>query len=310
MKEIDILIIGAGVAGLSASIYAKRSACSLVLLEKNAPGGKLLNIHRIDNYPGFKAASGPSIAQATLEQAMDLGVDYQYGNVMKISKAENEDFFVYTDVENYQAKAVIIASGSSNKKSGFKGEDTYFGKGISYCATCDGNFFKGKPMAVFGNNNKAVEEALYLAGLASELYFFLNGDLEADETYWNSLLACPNLKLIKGESLVEAKGEGKLHEIITQKAGQENHYEVEALFPFFGEVSSNQFLSSLGVETQNGFLKCNANMETNVPGLFGAGDIVDKKLRQIVTAASDGAIAATMAIAYVNAKKKHAQTNQ
>ena len=302
MKTTDVVIVGAGIAGLSAAIYLKRSSLSSVLLEKMAPGGKLLNIHEIDNYPALGSVSGPELASKAFEQANALGVDYQYGNVMSIEK-NGDLFYVTTDMERYETKAVIIAVGTEKLKAGVPGENEFNGKGVSYCATCDGNFFRGKDVAVIGYKDQAAEEAIYLAGLAKHCYFINPQPLEAAESHIAILKEKENVTFISAE-LVRIEGDKLVTKIVVKENDVEKEIPVSGVFPLYGEKSAASFLAPLGVNLERGFMVADANMATNVPGLFGAGDIVSKKLRQVVTAASDGALAATSAIGYVNLLRK------
>ena len=303
MKETDVIIVGAGIAGLSAAIYLKRSSLSAFLLEKAAPGGTLLNVHKIDNYPGFETIPGPELAEKTFAQAMALGVEYEYGNVSSIDK--NGDLFeVKTDVETYRAKAVIVAAGTQIKQTGFPGQKEFLGRGISYCATCDGNFYKGKPVAVIGHENRAAEEAIYLAGLVSSLDFVSQEPLEIEENLLPQLQNNPKVHFHSGVKVVAVEGEEKLNTLIIEEEGSQKRLPVDGVFPLFGERSSAEFLSAFKVTNERGYLNVSANRETEVAGLFGAGDVINKTLRQAVTAAADGAEAATSAIKYVNLLKK------
>lgn len=308
MKQTDVIVIGAGIAGLSAAIYLKRSSLSSILLEKSAPGGTLLNVHKIDNYPGFETIPGPELAEKCFSQAMALGVQYEYGNVVSVNK-DADLFEVKTDVETYQAKAVIVAAGIQIQQTGFPGQKEYLGKGISYCATCDGNFFKGKPVAVIGNENRAAEEALYLAGLVSHLDLISEKPLEIEEHLLNQLQSNPKVSFHLNAKVLRVEGEGKLNSLFIEEGNEEKRLPVDGVFPLFGERSSAEFLSPFGVTNERGYLNVDATRATSVPGLFAAGDVINKGLRQAVTAASDGAEAATSAIRYVGLLKKKANAS-
>lgn len=294
----DVIVIGAGVAGISAGIYLKRSSVDAVVLDKGAPGGKLNNIHQIDNYPGSPSILGPDLAMKLFEQASALGVQIEYGNVSSISK-EDGMFLVSTDNGDYVAKSLILATGMDNRSSKLPGEEKLLGKGISYCATCDGAFFKGKDVAVYGYSDRAVEEAIYLLGVVNHVYFLAPKDLEAADLHEKTMLGSKNMTFVEHAELLEAIGENKLEKIAYKKDGERKEIEVAGLFPLCGEVPASALLANLAVASEKGFIIANENMETSVEGLFVAGDLVKKKLRQIVTAASDGAIAATSAIGYI-----------
>ncbi len=302
MKRYDCLVVGAGIAGITAGIYLKRSNLTCLVLDKDAPGGKLNNIHRIDNYPGVAKIAGPELAMSLYNQASELGVTFDYGAVSEVKK-EDGWFVVHTDVNVYQAKSVIIATGIENKKLGVPGEEKFNGRGVSYCATCDGNFFKGKTMVVYGYKDHAVEDAIYLSSLAEAVYLLAPEPLETTEAHREELLSAGNVTLIEGAKLLHVDGEEKLESVTYSLNGEEVTLPTSALFQLYGEKSSSMFLSSLGVEMNKGFIKVDANMKTNVPGLFACGDVLDKRLRQLVNAAGEASVAATMAIAYAHSIK-------
>ena len=299
MKMIyDCLVIGAGIAGITASIYLKRGNKSSLMLDKGAPGGKLNNIHRIDNYPGVARIAGPDLAMSLFNQASELGVEYAYGSVYEIRKEDNV-FLVKTDAGDFNAKSLIIATGVENKKLGIPGEDKYLGKGVSYCATCDGPFFKGKDVALVGNADHAVEDAIYLSDIVNRLYFLYPEEIVATPSHIEELIEKDNVTWIAMDKSIAIEGNELVESFTYEDKDGQHKLDVNAVFPLYGEKSSTAFLSPLGVKGNKGFIETNANMESNVPGLFAAGDIVDKKLRQLVNAAGEGAIAATSAIGYL-----------
>ena len=302
MALYDCIIVGAGIAGITAGIYLKRSNLNALVLDKDAPGGKLNNIHRIDNYPGVARIAGPELAMSLYNQASELGVTFDYGAVSEIKK-EGDYFTVITDVASYQSKTVIIATGIENKKLGVPGEEAFAGKGVSYCATCDGHFFKGQPMVVYGYKDHAVEDAIYLSSLASHVTLLAPEPLETTEAHRAELEGLSNVTLIEGATLLHADGEAKLQSVTYALNGEEVVLPTAALFQLYGEKSSSMFLSSLGVKMNKGFIQVDANMASNVPGLFASGDVLDKRLRQLVNAAGEGSVAATSAIAYARTIK-------
>jgi len=302
MASYDCIIVGAGIAGITAGIYLKRSNLSCVVLDKDAPGGKLNNIHRIDNYPGVPKIAGPELAMALYNQANELGVSFDYGSVSEVKK-EGDVFTVVTDMGSYEAKAVIIATGIENKKLGVPGEEEFAGKGVSYCATCDGNFFKGWPVVVYGYKDHAVEDAIYLSGLATRVFVLAPEPLETTEAHRAELLSKENVRVFEGATLLRVEGSEKLAAVVYKHNGHEMSLPVKGLFQLYGEKSSSMFLSSLGVAMNKGFIQVDANMATNVPGLFACGDVLDKRLRQLVNAAGEASVAATSAIAYVHAHR-------
>lgn len=294
MRNMDCVIIGAGIAGITAGIYLKRSNKSAIVLDKGAPGGKLNNIHKIDNYPGFAGISGPDLAMNLYSQASSLGVEIGYGSVQEVRK-EGVLFHVQTDTEEYVSKTVIVATGVENKKLGIPGEKLFLGKGVSYCATCDGNFFKGQKVAVYGHKDFAVEDALYLSSICSHVYLIHSLPFEATEEHLAEAESLPNIEFVPGEVRF-IEGDEKVERVTLD---DNSSLDVSALFQLTGEKSSTEFLSSLGVASNKGFLIVDASQATSVPGLFACGDVVDKKLRQLINAAGEAAVAATSAISYI-----------
>ena len=299
---LDGVIIGAGAAGLTAAIYWKRSSLSFVLLDKGAPGGKLNNIHQIDNYPGLPHVSGPDLAMSFFNQATDLGVEVEYGDVQRVEK-EGDVFVVSGDFGELRSKTVLVATGTSLSPKGVKGEKEHLGKGVSYCATCDGAFYKGKDVAVIGYQDHAVEDALYLSPLVNRLYFVFPKPLQASEEHERQLTACANVEWVNGK-LLSVEGDPRVDRIEVQTEFGLQTISVSGVFPLSDEQSASIFLAPLAPMTEKGFLKVNEARMTSVPGLFAAGDVVDKKLRQIVNAAGEGAEAATSAMAYARAWRK------
>ncbi|MCR5078506.1 MAG: NAD(P)/FAD-dependent oxidoreductase [Bacilli bacterium] len=305
MERLDALVIGAGVAGITAGIYMKRSNLSCVVLDKDAPGGKLNNIHRIDNYPGVPTVDGPQLAMALFTQATDLGVVIDYGEVTSVKLAADGSFLIKTDVNEYNAIALIVAAGVVTGAVACPGERALRGKGVSYCATCDGNFFKGKDVLVYGYKDHAVEDAIYLSSLARKVTFLHDAPLETPESHLEVLKGKENVEIKEGK-LLSVLGETKVTGASIETSEGKTEVEVDAVFPLSGEVSSSQFLQGLGVNMVNGFIEVNSDMETNVPGLYAAGDVLKKKLRQIVNAAGEGAVSASSAITYIHSKKRKA----
>lgn len=302
MKEVDVVIIGSGIAGISAAIYLKRSSLSFVLLDKSMPGGKLNIIHRIDNYPGYPSISGLELSKSLLEQCRQLGIEFSYGEVNKVEKVDS-NFLTRTDIDSYLSKVVIVASGLSEAKLNIPGEKQYFGKGVSYCATCDGPFFKNKDVAIYGYKDFAFEDAIYLSSLVNRLYFILPKSPLATETHLNEVKKAKNITIFDGYSLKEIKGDNKVNSIVINKDNENKELEVSAIFPLFEQISSSSFLSPLSIKMSNGFIDADKDGKTNVDGVYAVGDIVNKKLRQLINAASEGALAAISSINYVRSRK-------
>lgn len=299
MKKTDIVIIGSGMAGISAAIYLKRANADFVLLEGNMAGGMLNKLKSVENYPAMPNTTGSDILIALMEQLRFNHVDVTYGNVQTILKEEG-GFEVVTDVESYESKAVIVATGVTQATQTIPGEEKYSGAGVSYCATCDGNFFKGLDVAVIGNNNIALEEAIYLSKLAGNLYFIcpddeISGDPKLAEKVKNS----SNIKVILSSQVEEIVGDNFG---VTGVKVKDEIIPVAGVFPYVGKKSTSMVLNNLKPEKQGIFLKVNEQCMTNIEGLYAAGDIVAKKLKQLVTAAGDGATAATAADNYCKMK--------
>ncbi len=297
MKKTDVVIIGSGIAGIVLSIYLKRSNVDFVLLEGKIPGGKLTKISKIENFPGYVSISGLEFQLDLLEQLKHLNISITYGMVQSVLK-NPEGFEVISDVDSYISKVVVIATGSVLQTSSIKNEKEFFGRGVSYCATCDGNFFKGLPVAVYGNNNIALEEALYLSNLASKVYLIVNNDkLLGDKSLIDSLAKTKNIEIRLSTYINEVKGdEYGVTSIFTNNS---EDIPVSGLFPYVGDKSSTDFLKSLFVSNENGYIKVDEKMMSSVSGLFAIGDIVNKKVRQLVTASGDAATASHYIVQYL-----------
>lgn len=298
MNETKVLIIGAGAAGLSCALYLKRANVDFVLLEKGAPGGKLLTIASIANYPGFEEISGTELALSFLNSATKAGVEVTFGDVVSVIR-KGDFFLIETSEEKYQAQAVVVATGLANIPT-IKGEKELFAKGVSYCATCDGPLYKNKDVAVYGTGDRSLEEALYLTGVAHEVTL-----ISPDSTYkgtgalYSAFIDKANAKTLLGTKVTAIEGEGKVERIHYQNAAGDQTLPLAAIFPLLGEKSASAFLSPLAVTMDRGFILVDENQMSSVPGVFAAGDIVKKKLRQVVTAASDGAVASSGVISYL-----------
>ena len=295
MKKVDIVIIGSGMAGISAAVYLKRANANFVLLEGNMAGGMLNQLKTIENYPAMPNTTGADILIALMDQLRFNDIPVTYGNVQTILK-EGDGFEVVTDTESYDAKAVIVATGMSQKNNSIPGEEKFAGQGVSYCATCDGNFFKGADVAVVGNNNIAIEEALYLSNLAKTVYFVCpDEEFQGDAKLIQSINEKTNIEKLFSSQVDEIVGDDFG---VTGIKINDNIINVMGVFPYVGKKSTSQILNNLKPEKAGIFIKVDEAMSTNIPGLFAAGDIVSKKLKQLITAAGDGAAAATSADSY------------
>ncbi len=297
----DIIIIGAGPAGMTAAIYARRASKSVLVLEALTYGGQIINTPDIENYPVAAHISGFEFATKVYEQAEALGAEFVFekavgitdsGTCKKVKTTENE----------YECKAVIIATGSANRKLGIEGEDGLVGRGVSYCATCDGAFYRGKTVAVAGGGNTALEDALYLADLAEKVYIVHRRDsFRGDETTVNTLKQRSNVEFVYNSNVTKLIADKRLTAIeVTDKlTGETREIPVDGLFVAIGRVPENRGFAQLITLDDAGYISAGEDCLTNVPGIFAAGDGRTKDVRQLVTAASDGAVAATAAVRFV-----------
>lgn len=297
MKKVDILIIGAGPAGLSCALYSARSGYSVIVLDPMGPGGQLLFIDEIENYPGHEKTSGYLLSEEIEKQCEKEGVVIEYSKATKIEK-DNNTFFVSTDEdETYIAKAVVVATGAKHKKLGLEGEEKYTGKGISYCATCDGPFFKGRTVVVAGGGDTALTDALYLSKLAKKVIIVHRRDqFRAQKVLQDRIKEKENISSIMGRNIVKINGEDSHLSSIELDDGK--LINTDGLFIFIGTTPSSEIVKDLTL-LENGFIKTNSRMETSLSGLFAAGDVTTTSFRQVVTAASDGAKASHSADEYI-----------
>jgi len=297
----DVLIIGAGPAGLTAAIYACRAEKSTLVLEAKTYGGQIINTPDIANYPVAPGISGFDFATTLYNQAKNLGAEVKFEKVTEVRDGEVKT--VVTPKNTYEAKTVIVATGAENRKLGVEGEDKLIGRGISYCATCDGNFFRKKVVAVAGGGNTAVEDALYLADLAEKVYLIHRRDaFRADAALVSKLKERDNVELVLNANVTKLLYEQRLQgvEVTDKLTGDTRVLDVAGLFVAVGQVPENQNFAQLIDLDASGYAIAGEDCLTKVPGVFVAGDNRVKDVRQLITAASDGAVAATAAIKYLN----------
>ena len=297
----DILIIGAGPAGLTAAIYACRAEKRTLVLEAKTYGGQIINTPDIANYPVAPGISGFDFATTLYNQAKDLGAEVKFEKVTEVRDGDVKT--VVTPKNTYEAKTVIVATGAENRKLGVEGEDKLIGRGISYCATCDGNFFRKKVVAVAGGGNTAVEDALYLADLAEKVYLIHRRDaFRADAALVSKLKERDNVELVLNANVTKLIYEQRLQgvEVTDKLTGETKVLDVSGLFVAVGQVPENQNFARLIDLDPSGYAIAGEDCLTKVPGIFVAGDNRVKDVRQLITAASDGAVAATAAIKYLN----------
>lgn len=299
----DLIIIGAGPAGLSAAVYASRAGAEVLILDSGAPGGKMNLTASIENYPGFKSIAGPDLSYQMFEQAMELGAKVEYGKVQELQD-HGDHKTVVCDDKTYQAKAVLIASGTVERKMGLPREAELTGRGISYCAVCDGPFFKAKEVAVIGGGNSALEEADYLTKFVSKVHLIVRRDVfRADKIIQDKIAKNENIVihfLKKPAAILEADNKVIGLELIDSNTGERTKLDIAGIFPFVGLDPVSDFATNLGILDEKGYVLTNEKMATKVAGIYAAGDVRVKELRQVVTAANDGAVAGQEIAQYLN----------
>ncbi len=300
-NNYDVVVIGAGPAGMAASIYAARSNLKTIMIEKGAPGGKMVTTFKVENYPGFKSTSGPDLALGMYNQVIANGVKHQYGEVLNLkSNGESEQVVTLANGTEIIGKKVIIATGMVSRVPKIDKIHEFNHKGISYCAICDGPLFKGEVTGVIGGGNAAIEEAAFLSSVAKEVHIFIMDDFfHADAKEVDALKAKSNITIHMKSMIHTLEGEKSLEGIKFTEDGQEKSLEIKALFPYIGFIPVAKFANDLGITDETGFIKVNQNMETSVKGIYAAGDIIVKQIRQITTATSDGTIAAKHIINHI-----------
>lgn len=300
----DILIIGAGPAGLTSAIYALRAGLSVTILDKFMYGGQVAISDKIENYPGFKEITGYELSVKLYEQVVQLGAEVKFDEVVKV-KLDSKIKHVITDQEDCTAKSVIIASGAKRKKLGCPGEKDLTGKGVSYCATCDGAFFKGKDVIVVGGGNTALEDAIYLSAICKKVILIhRKNNFRAEKFLVDSILQRNNIE-IKYECIVqEINGQNKVTSATIKNLVEKQTYNIDtsAVFISIGTEPDIGFVKDILPTDQNGYIIASEDCVCPIPGIFIAGDCRTKPLRQIVTATSDGAVAAFQAINYINTR--------
>jgi thioredoxin reductase (NADPH) len=304
MTKRQLTIIGAGPAGLTAAIYGRRAGLETLVLEKNLPGGQINFTAEVENYPGFKLVNGMELGKIFREHAEKFGPEFMECSVESIS-FKNGCKVIVTNKGEIETDAIIIASGASFTQSGCKGEAEFVGRGVSYCAVCDGAFFADAPVAVIGGGNTAIEEADYLTQFASKVYVIHRRDeFRAQKSAVERAAANPKIEMIMSSVVEEIAGSNMVERVVARnnKSGETREISVEGVFIFVGTAPNLEFLDdSLGIRrASGGWIITDEKMETSVDGVFAAGDVREKFLRQAVTAAGDGATAAMATYEYLS----------
>lgn len=296
----DVVIIGAGPAGLTAAIYTRRAAKKVLVLEAKVYGGQIVNTLDIENYPAEEHISGYDFATKLYNQAKNLGAEIVFEKVISIEANGKQKKVITTD-NVYEAGSVIIATGSENKKLGLPNEDQLIGKGISYCATCDGAFYKNKKVAVVGGGNTALEDALYLADVAEKVYLIhRRSEFRGEDSTVSRLKGKENIQFVLNSNVTKLNAGNKLESIeVASTDGKVRAIEIDGLFVAIGRIPESKAFANLIKLDDAGYIEADEKCHTNVDGIFVAGDSRTKDVRQLVTAVSDGAIAATEAVKYI-----------
>jgi thioredoxin reductase (NADPH) len=288
----DIIIVGGGPAGLVAALYAGRAQLDALMIEKQFQGGQIVTTNEVENYPGFIDITGSDLANIMYEHAKRFGGTMEYKEVLDI-QVHGDIKKVITDTETYEAKVVILSMGANPKKLGIDREVEFGGRGISYCATCDGGFFRNKVVAVVGGGDTAVEDALHLSRIAEKVYLIYRGDtLKANKVAQEKLFKTSNVEILWESVVTKLDGENKLEaiEVKNNKDNKEFQLKMDGLFVAIGSTPSTELVKNLVELDKNGYIIADENCKTNVDGIFAIGDIRTKSVRQVLTAAADGAV--------------------
>lgn len=292
-RQYDLVIIGAGPAGMAASVYGSRAGLKTLLLDNGAPGGKLIKTHKISNYPGLQELAGVDLAQSMFAQATSFGAEYEYGDVEKV----DADKKVYlSDGTVVEAKAVIVATGTKERLLHIPGEAENIGRGVSFCAVCDGAFFKDKDVVVIGGGNSALEESLFLTQFTRKVTIVIRRDVfRAEKQIQDQIQNNEKIEVIVKHIPKEILSkDGKVSGILLENVDTKEKMtlECQGIFPYVGQDPNTACLEGLDVLDERGYIVVDASFQTKIPGIYGVGDVIEKELRQVVTATNDGAIAA------------------
>ena len=301
-KIYDVIIIGAGPAGMTAAVYTSRANLSTLMLERGIPGGQMANTEEVENYPGYETILGPDLSTKMFEHAKKFGAEYAYGEVKQIIDGK-EYKTIDAGSKQYKTRTIIIATGAEYKKIGVPGEKELGGRGVSYCAVCDGAFFKNKELFVIGGGDSAVEEGVYLTRFASKVTIVHRRDeLRAQKILQQRAFENEKVDFIWNttlKSINEKDGKVGSVTLISTVDGTEREYPADGVFIYIGMLPLTKPFQTIGITNQAGYIETNDRMETKIPGIFAAGDVREKNLRQIVTATGDGSIAAQSAQHYI-----------
>lgn len=297
-KIYDILVVGGGPAGVTSAIYAKRAGRDVAIIEKFVIGGQLSLIGEIENYPGFSSIAGDELAKDFRNHAKSLDIPFIYDDISDYDFA-GEVKTVASKKKSYKAKAVILAMGSHPKELNIDGEKNFIGRGVSYCALCDGNFFKNQDVAVVGSGDSAVSDALYLSNICKNVYVLTKNQLKLNNYSEADLSERENIKVLKGAISKQIEGDNKVQTLVYEKDGEESSLDVNAVFVAIGRKPDTDNLKDKINLNDRGFIETNDRMETSTKGVYACGDVRTSVIKQIATAVGDGAIAGNEASKYV-----------
>ena len=303
VTQYDVVIIGAGPAGMTAATYASRAELKTVMVDQGIYGGQMNNTAEIENYPGYENIMGPDLAEKMYASSTQFGAEYSFGSVTGIDVLDNHDKVVHTDMGDFQAPVVIIATGSEHIHLGVPGEEDYQGKGVSYCAVCDAAFFKGESVSVVGGGDSAVEEGLYLANIVKDVTIFVRGDrLKAQPILQERAKKQENIRFVYNTSVTSIDGNEEAVQsvgLINNQTGEKSTFETAGVFIYIGLKPNTAHLTNLGITNEQGWIMADQKMATAIPGIFAAGDVLAKELRQSTTAVGDGGLAGQAAYNYI-----------
>ncbi|MCI6886908.1 MAG: FAD-dependent oxidoreductase [Lachnospiraceae bacterium] len=303
MSQYDLVIIGSGPAGMTAAIYGARANMKVLMLDKLAPGGNIINTNEIQNYTGVGTINGAELAMNMFTHTQELNVEFDYGTVCRIeAEGEMKKIHIEEDAERViEAKTVIIATGTTPRRLHVENEDRFIGNGIGFCAICDGAYYRDKDVVVIGGGNSAVEESIYLADIVKNLTVVTMFDLTADPIACDKLRAMDNVKVYPYQDILGFIGESALEGLHfkSTQTGEETTLKCDGVFEYIGLLPVTDFVRDLGILNEYGYIEVNDRMETKIPGVYAAGDCIVKNLRQVITACADGAIAAQEASHYI-----------
>lgn len=295
----DLLILGGGPSGLTAGIYATRGGLRVAIIEKMACGGQLALTHEIDNYPSFESINGFELATKMVQHAEASGVEIIYDNILSVDLVAKS---VICDTKTYQAKSIIIALGATPRLLGLENEKRLRGQGVSYCATCDGAFFRGKDVAVVGGGNTAVKDAIYLSAICNKVYLIHRRDsFRASKTEVDKIISNPKIECVMSSVVEDILGKNRVDSIVVKDLTNDTtrHIEVSGVFVAVGNIPNTEMFRGIALD-DNGYIVTDSNMRTNISHVYAVGDITQKPLRQVITACSDGAIAGETAVMELN----------